>query len=170
MVSYDIHILAKQLTWFRENLHRYTGKLPKIVATSGGFDCLHCGHTRCIQSSALLGDCLVVIVNGDGFLQRKKGYVFMTLGERMEIISSLRGVDHVLAWDDGTQLVDGALTILRPDIFTKGGDRSSPTCMAQAELEACEHIGCTVVYGVGGTEKVQSSSRLCSRLHAQDRG
>ena len=47
-----------------------------IVATSGGFDPLHIGHLRCILESKKLGQTLVVIVNGDGFLMRKKGYKF----------------------------------------------------------------------------------------------
>lgn len=139
----------------------------KVVATSGGFDPLHVGHLRCIQSSADLGDVLVVIVNGDGFLLRKKGYAFMPLDERLEIISGLAGVSHVLSWDDGSQTVGGALAVLRPDIFAKGGDRSSPSCIAPCELALCEQIGCRIAYGVGGSEKAQSSSALCSRFQAK---
>ena len=127
-----------------------------IVATSGGFDPLHIGHLRCLQESAKLG-ILVVIVNGDGFLTRKKGKPFMSLEERMEIIDGIRGVSYVMSWDDGGQTVSGALELIRPHVFTKGGDRSSAGVVP--EFEVCERIGCEVVFGVGGG-KIQSSSNL----------
>ena len=122
---------------------------------------MHVGHLRCIQESALIASArnvpLVVIVNGDGFLQRKKGYAFMPEMERAEIIAGARGVDAVVLWDDGTQFVTGALEILRPVVFTKGGDRDSAANVPEFEL--CERIGCKVMFGVGGG-KVQSSSDL----------
>jgi len=127
-----------------------------IVATSGGFDPLHVGHVRYIQESAKLGT-LIVIVNGDGFLTRKKGKPFMPHDERMEIIAALRGVDYVVGWDDGGQTVTGAIELIRPDYFTKGGDRDSSKNVP--EFDKCEEIGCEVVFGVGGG-KIQSSSDL----------
>ncbi len=130
----------------------------QIVATSGGFAPIHIGHLRCIQESAEIGDCLVVIVNGDGFLTRKKGIVFMSHAERMEIVDGLKGVDYVVGWDDGSQTVVGALELIRPDFFAKGGDRS--TAQAVPEFDVCEKIGCKVVFGVGGSDKIQSSSDL----------
>ena len=61
------------------------------VVTSGGFDPMHVGHLRCLQESAIIASAhslpLVVIVNGDGFLTRKKGFAFMPHEERMEIIA-----------------------------------------------------------------------------------
>jgi cytidyltransferase-like protein len=160
----DIHELAAYLQIYRKDYLTHYKTEPKIVATSGGMDGLHFGHARCIQESTELGECLIVIVNGDGFLLRKKGYVFMPHNERMEIISCLAGVSHVVGWDDGTQFIDGALEILRPDVFAKGGDRSDPGSLASVELAVCEKIGCTIAYGVGGREKLQSSSSLCKQL------
>lgn len=151
----DVKELEKEL-WVPRSWHK------KIIATSGGFDPLHVGHLRCIQESALLADRsngkLVVIVNGDGFLIRKKGKPFMSHAERMEIIAGLRGVNYVLGWDDGSQTVTGALEIIKPDFFTKGGDRSEAGVVPEFEL--CNAIGCKVIFGVGGKEKVQSSSDL----------
>jgi cytidyltransferase-like protein len=130
-----------------------------IVVTSGGFDPLHVGHLRCLEASKTRSDeLLVVIVNGDGFLTRKKGKPFMPFEERIEIIRALRCVDFAIGWDDGSQNVLGALDILRPHIFTKGGDRSSRDQVVEADL--CDRLGITIRYGVGGTEKVQSSSDL----------
>lgn len=134
----------------------------KIVATSGGFAPIHIGHIRCIQESASIAahqyGVLIVIVNGDGFLTHKKGKVFMPLEERMEIVDALRGVDYTVGWDDGSQTVVGALELIRPTVFAKGGDRSSSKVVP--EFDICEKIGCRVVFGVGGKDKIQSSSNL----------
>lgn len=144
--------------------HRYGTNVP-LVATSGGFDPFHVGHLRCLQASTLLkGDegLFVVIVNGDGFLQRKKGYVFMPLEERMELVAAIRGVDYVVPWDDGSQFVSKAIEIMQPNIFAKGGDRS--TAENVPEYEVCMRVKCNVVFGIGGQKKVQSSSSLVNKL------
>jgi bifunctional ADP-heptose synthase (sugar kinase/adenylyltransferase) len=82
--------------------------------------------------------------------------------ERMEIIDALRGVDYVTGWDDGSQTVVGALELLMPNVFTKGGDRSSANRVP--EVDICEKIGCRISYGVGGTDKIQSSSDLIKNM------
>ena len=138
-----------------------------VYCTSGGFDPLHVGHLRCIQHTANMcqggpkgrGETgiFVVIVNGDGFLYRKKGYAFMPHHERMEIVAGIEGVDYVLGWDDGTQTVTGAIETLKPKYFTKGGDRDSAANVPEFDL--CEEIGCTVMFNIGGG-KIRSSSEL----------
>ena len=161
----NIHELKKYL----EN--RYPDL--KVYTTSGGFDPMHVGHLRCLQASARLADTddrdpglLIVIVNGDGFLHRKKGYSFMPHDERMEIIAGVDGVDFVTGWDDGSQTVTGAIGILEPDYFTKGGDRDASANVPEFEL--CEDIGCEVLFNVGGG-KVQSSSTLVSNARQHDK-
>lgn len=141
-----------------------------VYATSGGFDPLHIGHLRCLQETRKLSSdtvrsggrsgVVVVIVNGDGFLYRKKGYAFMPSQERMEIIAGLSCVDYVVPWDDGTQTVIGALEQLKPDYFCKGGDRAEPKDIP--EWEVCNRSGTTVLFGVGG-DKIQSSSNLVDK-------
>ena len=123
---------------------------------------MHVGHLRCIQAAAALGDKLVVIVNGDGFLTRKKGFAVMPLGERLELIASIAGVSAVMGWDDGSQTVSGALEILRPHIFAKGGDRNAAGNVP--EFEVCKRIGCEVVFGVGGFDKADSSKDIVGRI------
>lgn len=151
-----------------EELKRFVDKSGEnLITTSGGFDPMHVGHLRCLQESAMIAkkwspnSRLAVIVNGDGFLLRKKGYAFMPGDERLEIIAGVEGVDYVVPWDDGSQTVVGALDVLRPDIFTKGGDRDSSQNVPEFDL--CEKIGCKVLFGVGGG-KIQSSSDLVKAM------
>jgi len=144
----------------------------RLVVTSGGFDPMHVGHLRCLQESAdfvrKIGrkTRLAIIVNGDGFLLRKKGYAFMPIEERMEIIAGVRGVDYVVPWDDGSQTVVGAIEILKPFAFTKGGDRDAAANVP--EFDVCEKLGTKVIFGVGGG-KIQSSSDLVAAIKNEKR-
>jgi D-beta-D-heptose 7-phosphate kinase/D-beta-D-heptose 1-phosphate adenosyltransferase len=134
------------------------------VAVAGGFDPLHIGHLKHLQKAKALGDYLIVMVSNDEDMVRKKGYCFMPLEERIEILKELRCVDEVVATvdEDGTQAK--TLRLVRPDIFAKGGDRT-PDNMPRNEIEACKEIGCKIVYGVGG--QLQESSKLVENLLRQ---
>ena len=142
----------------------------RLIVTSGGFDPMHVGHLRCLIESADLAQKiggkirLAVIVNGDGFLLRKKGYAFMPEAERLEIIAGVEGVDYVVPWDDGGQTVTEALRILKPFAFTKGGDRDAATNVPEFDL--CEEMGTQVIFNVGGG-KIQSSSTLVNALKSR---
>ena len=158
----DIDKLSESLQYRRLNDDLPLG----IILTCGGFDPLHVGHTRCLIESAAMKNkypnaVFVVVANGDEFLKNKKGFVFMPEKERMEILHSIKGVDHVVRWYDGTQNCIGAIEKLSPNIFTKGGDRSSRDAIPEADI--CDKVGCDIVYGVGGVEKGQSSSWLTAK-------
>jgi len=129
----------------------------KVVAVSGGFDPIHVGHIRMIQAAALLGTKLVVIVNNDSFLMRKKGYVFMPLAERMEIIRAMKDVNVVIEALDDDQTVCETLRFVEPHIFANGGDRRTDYDIP--ETQVCRELGIAMVFGIGG-EKIQSSSEL----------
>ena len=131
-----------------------------IVAVSGGFDPIHVGHVRMLQEAARLGTKLVVIVNDDSFLMRKKGYVFMPLDERMEIIRAIKGVNAVIQAIDSDQTVCETLRYVKPNIFANGGDRKAMSDIPEAAV--CQELGIHMVFNVGGG-KVQSSSTLVSR-------
>ena len=161
-------MIFKNIQSLRYYLSEKHNECP-IYMTSGGFDPMHIGHVRCIQGTAklamdkhknplMLNGLVVVVVNADSFLERKKGYVFMPLEERMEIINALKGVDYVVPWEtDGDQTVCKAIDILKPSYFTKGGDRFDAKTIP--EWEICKKNNCEIITGVGG-EKIQSSSDL----------
>ena len=144
-----------------------------IYMTSGGFDPIHIGHIRCIQGTVQkasnpdihpwqMKGLVVVVVNADSFLVRKKRYAFMPLAERMEIVDAIEGVDFVVPWEtDGDQTVCGAIEILKPSYFTKGGDRFDASTIP--EWDICQKINCEIITGVGAGGKVQSSSELIAR-------
>ena len=136
---------------------------PRLVtvAISGAFDPIHVGHVRYIREAAKLGDRLVVILNSDDFLLRKKGFVFRPFEERKEILENIKGVDEVIASVDEDQTVSKTLELVKPNIFAKGGDRTGPENIPEAET--CRKIGCKLVTNVGGS-KIRSKSDLSSKI------
>lgn len=135
------------------------GKKKVVVAVCGGFDPIHVGHIRHFKAAKALGDELVVILNSDEWLSRKKGYVFMPYADRKEIIESIRYVCKVIPYvkhESGS--VAKTLEQLKPDVFAKGGDRTI-TNIPQSEIETCRRLGIKIVEGVGGG-KIESSSWL----------
>jgi D-beta-D-heptose 7-phosphate kinase/D-beta-D-heptose 1-phosphate adenosyltransferase len=136
------------------------------VAISGAFDPIHIGHIAYIREAAKLGDRLVVILNSDNFLLRKKGFVFRPFEDRKEILGSIKGVDEVIASMDDDQTVCKTLELLKPDIFAKGGYRTSSQNIPEAET--CRAIGCTVVTNVGGG-KLRDDKELDSKIKEFDK-
>jgi cytidyltransferase-like protein len=133
--------------------------LGKIVCTSGGFDPVHPGHLSCFFESKKLGDTLVVVVNGDGFLTRKKGRPFMDLQTRMDILSFVQGIDYIIPFEiENDQTVIEALKNVRPHIFTKGGDRIDETSIP--EWNTCKEFEIEVISGVGYDKQWSSSDFL----------
>ena len=131
-------------------------KLGRIVATSGGFDPIHPGHISCISESKKYGDTLVVIVNGDAFLTAKKGRPFQNLETRSLIVSGIIGVDYVVPFEiKNDQTVSKALEVLKPNIFTKGGDRIDESTIP--EWKTCKEHSIEIVTGVGAEKKWSSS-------------
>jgi D-beta-D-heptose 7-phosphate kinase/D-beta-D-heptose 1-phosphate adenosyltransferase len=134
-------------------------KKKKIVAVSGGFDPIHIGHTRMIQDAKKLGD-VIVFLNTDEWLKRKKGYVFMTWQERAEILLSIKGVKEVYSAMDDDDTVCEALRFYKPDVFANGGDRKPGKV---PEYQTCEELGIDMAFSVGGDDKPQSSSWLVEK-------
>jgi glycerol-3-phosphate cytidylyltransferase len=137
-------------------------KSKVVVAVCGGFDPIHVGHIKHFRDAKKLGDILVVMLNTDDWLMKKKGYIFMPFEERKEIIESIRYVDKVIPVIDANGSVAKTLEQLKPDIFAKGGDRTIDK-IPESEVDVCERLGIKMVFGVGGG-KVQSSSWLIDKM------
>ncbi len=139
-------------------------KKIKVVAVSGGFDPVHIGHVRMFEAAKKLGSKLVVILNNDNWLQKKKGYVFMHEKERKEIIEAFSVVDKVVITKHPKHPKDmsvcNELKKIKPDIFANGGDRKLDNV---PEVDVCEKINCQMVFNVGKGGKVQSSSWLVNK-------
>ena len=127
----------------------------KVVATSGYFDPLHVGHLECLELARKLGDKLIVIVNSDLQAKLKKGQSFMKEEDRMKIVSALKCVDEVFLSIDKDKSQCESLKYLKPNIFAKGGDRTSGEI---PESKICKELGIKIIDGLG--EKIRSSSKL----------
>jgi len=140
---------------------KHRSRKPIVVAISGGFDPLHYGHIKYIQSAKKLGDHLTVIINNDDFLIRKKGYYFLPQHERANIVREIKGVDEVFISHDEDDTVCQALLGIKPQVFANGGDRQDANVY---ELRVCEEIYCQQVFGIGGYNKENSSSWIIEKF------
>ena len=144
-----------------------------VVAVSGGFDPIHIGHVRMIQEARALGYELVVILNNDKWLTKKKGHVFMREEERKEIIEAIRGVSRVVITAHPENASDMSVCFelreIRPHVFANGGDRK-PDGDPVPEVLVCEELNIAMVYNVGHGGKVQSSSWLVDKYRKNKAG
>jgi len=142
-------------------------KKPVVVAVSGGFDPIHIGHVHLFRDARALGDKLVVILNDDEWLKRKKGYVFMPQEERKELLEHIRWVDEVVIREPRkTYDVCHMLEKLDIDIFANGGaDRSNEQEIPEAAI--CKARNIKMIFNVGDVGKPQSSSWLVKNLAQQ---
>jgi cytidyltransferase-like protein len=138
----------------------------KIVLVTGGFDPLHSGHIMLMNSAKTYGDYLIVGVNSDEWLVRKKGQAFMPFKERAALVNNMKAVDEVMSFDDS----DGSACLLLeqvkfkyPDhqiIFANGGDRNAANI---PEMKVTDII---FKFGVGGNNKANSSSWILQEWKA----
>ena len=135
-------------------------KKKKVVAISGGFDPIHIGHVRMIQDARKLGS-VIVFLNTDEWLKRKKGYSFMSWNERAEILLGMKGVKEVYSAMDDDDTVCEALKFYKPDVFANGGDRKPGKV---PEYKVCEDLGIEMAFSVVGDDKPQSSSWLVDKV------
>lgn len=142
--------------------------MKKIVLVTGGFDPLHSGHIAYLKAAKLLGDILVVGVNSDAWLARKKGQAFMPLLERTAIIRELECVDFVIDFDDFDNTAKHAIWMVRQSypqdeiIFANGGDRTPNNI---PEMDSNDK-NLYFAFGVGGANKANSSSWILQEWKA----
>lgn len=146
--------------------------MTKYVLVTGGFDPLHSGHIEYFKAAKKIGDRLVVGLNSDEWLTRKKGRPFMTFNERASIIKELKMVDQVIKFNDdddtACHAIYSVLSMKLPNdtlIFANGGDRNNKST---PEYEMYKHqYGLEFVWGVGGEDKKNSSSWLLDEWKTQ---
>jgi cytidyltransferase-like protein len=137
--------------------------MKRILLVTGGFDPLHSGHIDYFKSAKALGDELVIGLNSDNWLARKKGKAFMPFQERASIIKELNVVNEVIGFNDDDGSACQAITYLLSThgtdceiIFANGGDRTNTNTPEYQTYG--DHPSITFYWGVGGTNKKNSSS------------
>ena len=146
----------------------------RIAIVSGYFNPLHVGHLDMMEAARARADALVVIVNNDDQQVMKKGKVITDEAVRLRIVEALRVTDSALIAVDADGSVAASLEVIHaayPGVeleFCNGGDRSSAGDVPSAETHLTDEIGLQMVYGVGGEDKADSSSRINEELSRSD--
>ncbi len=139
--------------------------MANIILVSGGFDPIHSGHIKLINEANKYGD-VVVLLNSDEWLKNKKGKAFLPMSERKIIMQNIKGVIDVIEFDDSDQTCIDGIKIAKSRFknnlikFANGGDRNNDTT---PEKEFCENNNIETLFGIGGTNKSNSSSWILSK-------
>ena len=162
--------------------------MTKVIIVSGGFDPVHVGHIRMFKDAANMADKdarvnqvkVIVALNSDEWLERKKGKAFMPFEERKEILQSIKHVSNVIAFEDSDDTACEAIkqvhkkyghlttSFFEDDMicFANGGDRIVGNVPSE-ESTLCEELGIKMLWNIGGA-KVQSSSSLVENFEARE--
>lgn len=147
--------------------------MNKIVLATGGFDPLHSGHIEYFKEARELGDHLVVGLNSDAWLTRKKGRPFMSIEERAAIVKELACVDEVITFnDDDNSACAAIMQVLQTKstgwkiVFVNGGDRDSAKNTPEFKTYS-DHPDVEFHWGVGGSNKKNSSSWILDEWKTQ---
>lgn len=141
------------------------------VIVSGGFDPCHSGHIEMIREASRFGD-VVVCLNSDDWLTRKKGKPFMKFEERFSIMLGLKHVFTVIGMDDSDGTACDGIKHVRSMFmgeklyFANGGDRKFNTTPSH-EQSLCHDLGIECLWGIGGDYKKNSSSVILSEWQRQ---
>jgi cytidyltransferase-like protein len=131
---------------------------------SGGFDPVHVGHLRMFQSAQSLSDKVVLLLNNDEWLIKKKGKPFMNQDQRKEILNEFISISEVIIQTQSDNSSSEAIKDFvknnpnKTICYCNGGDRSNIKNILEADI--CKKLGVILEFGVGGDEKVESSSQL----------
>ena len=146
--------------------------IKNVIIVSGGFDPVHKGHIRMFREAANLGAQVIVGLNSDDWLTRKKGKPFMNWDERAEILESCKWINQVISFDDSDDtasdvILKVCLMYKNEDVniyFANGGDRGEGNV---PELDTCENLNVEMLWGTGGG-KIQSSSDLTANWEKEN--
>lgn len=152
-----------------------TDRPARASVVSGYFNPLHPGHLDLFEAARARTGYLVVIVNNDVQQVLKKGKVIQPEADRVRIVRSLRVVDDVLLAVEEGPGMDGSFDLLRaayPETeleFCNGGDRKDLDSLPAEEVEAARRNDIRLLYGIGGFDKADSSSRINTELGLEGR-
>jgi cytidyltransferase-like protein len=138
----------------------------KVVLVTGGFDPLHSGHIEYFKAARRLGNLLVVGINSDEWLARKKGQAFMPASERRAIIENIYQVHRVIEFNDSDNTAIDAIRKVKElfpmykVVFANGGDRTADN-IPEMVFDDVEFA-----FGVGGEDKKNSSSWILQEWKA----
>ncbi len=140
---------------------------PIVVVVSGGFDPIHEGHVHLINEANNLAkskyDSVIVGLNSDDWLIRKKGFFFMNLNERIAVMSAIKGVLEVMPFNDRDGTAVDLLNKVKKQyinhdiLFANGGDRG-PSNIPENNIEGIQYH-----FGIGGDYKSNSSTDILKR-------
>jgi len=140
---------------------------PIVVVVSGGFDPVHEGHLYLINEANKLAksqfDSVIVGLNSDDWLIRKKGFFFMNLDERTAVMSAIKGVRRTMSFNDRDDTAIDLLNRVKKEyinhnvIFANGGDRG-PSNTPENQIEGIDYH-----FGIGGDYKSNSSTDILKR-------
>jgi cytidyltransferase-like protein len=142
--------------------------MKKVVLVTGGFDPLHSGHIDYINAAKKLGDELIVGLNSDSWLTRKKGRPFMPYKDRLSVIRNLKSVNGTVEFNDDDNSSKDAIRKVRLNypsdriVFANGGDR---THLDIPEMDIKDD-NLEFAFGVGGFNKQNSSSWILQEWKA----
>jgi glycerol-3-phosphate cytidylyltransferase/D-beta-D-heptose 7-phosphate kinase/D-beta-D-heptose 1-phosphate adenosyltransferase len=144
----------------------------KASIVSGYFNPLHQGHLDLFEAARERSGFLIVVVNNDKQQLLKKGRVIQSEDVRARIVAALRVVEKVyVAVEDGPG-INGTFDLIRADFpdteleFCNGGDRRDVESLPPEEIEAGDRNNIRMVYGVGGTDKADSSTRITADMES----
>ena len=142
--------------------------METVVLVTGGFDPLHSGHLAYFKAAKKLGDKLIVGINSDSWLERKKGKNFLPLSERYEIVSALKYVNNCILFNDeddtAIEAIRNVIMLYPFDriIFANGGDRVEGNT-PEEDAKFFPEKDIIFQYGVGGLDKKNSSSWILQK-------
>ena len=136
-----------------------------VIVLSGYFNPIHPGHISMILEAKEYAEKLIVVVNSDEQVKRKRSLPFLDEWARCEIVRNIKGVDEVLLAIDEDGTVVKSLEKIKIDhrdhkiFFGNGGDRS-PHASAIPEVKFCEAHDIVLIYGIGDEKRYSSSSLI----------
>ena len=148
-----------------------SGRLPdKASIVSGYFSPLHVGHLDLFEAAQARSGYLIVIVNNDRQQVLKKGRVIQSEDDRARIVRSLKIVNRVYIGVEESRGIDGTFDVIRADFpetefeFCNGGDRTEIGTLPQEEIESARRNRIQLLYGIGGFDKADASSRIIAEM------